>query len=264
MTSTVKSWMTRDPVTTAPDTSALDAQASMLRFGIRHLPVVDEHRQLVGILSVDDLRAALSVGTEVRAPLPADERAAAAEWRVGDLMSFGPSTVGPDALLTAAADLMASRRFGCLPVVDRERRLVGILSETDLLRALASGRGAQRIAPSVQEALLADLSQEREAILAQLGKANREEQRLTSEFSDAPSDVADRGERYNELRLTESLAGFAARRLAALDRALERAAEARLDVCESCGGRIPLARLRALPGTTRCIDCARAGERAGA
>ena len=256
--------MTRDPITISPDASALEAQASMLRFGIRHLPVVDEQRRLVGILSVDDLRAALRVGSEVRAPLPAHERAAAAEWRVGELMSFGPATIEPDALLAAAAQRMASRRVGCLPVVDRDHRLVGILSETDLLQALAAQHGGRRIAPSVIDALVTDLRRERAVILAQLGKSNREEQRLTAEFSDAPSDEADRAERYNELRLEESLAGFASRRLASIDLALERADAARLDVCEACGGRIPLARLRALPGTVHCIDCARAGERSGA
>ena len=44
-------------------------------------------------------------------------------------------------------------------------------------------------------------------------------------------------------------------------RALDHAAQGRLSVCDGCGGRIPLTRLRALPGTTRCVRCARADER---
>jgi RNA polymerase-binding transcription factor DksA len=63
------------------------------------------------------------------------------------------------------------------------------------------------------------------------------------------------------VRLTEALDALAIRRLRAIDHALERAHAGRLEVCDGCGGRIPLPRLRALPGTTLCIDCARARER---
>ena len=261
MSETVRRWMTPDPVTSRAEVSALEAHAALLRHGIRHLPVVDERRRLVGVLSVDDLRAALSVGVEVRAPLSSPERSAAGEWRVGELMSYAPVTVGPDALLAAAAEAMSTRRIGCLPVVDRSGRLVGILSETDLLRALAAGLGARPVSTSERDALAAELRREHDAILVQLGRAQRDEQRLTREAAEVPSDEADRGARLDELRLSESLADFAARRLVALEHALERAAQGRLDVCEGCGARIPLARLRALPGATRCIDCARAGER---
>jgi hypothetical protein len=57
-----------------------------------------------------------------------------------------------------------------------------------------------------------------------------------------------------------SLDTLARRRLAALESALERASGARLGVCERCGGRIAVARLRALPGTTLCVRCARGAE----
>jgi len=45
--------------------------------------------------------------------------------------------------------------------------------------------------------------------------------------------------------------------------ALERAASGKLGVCEHCGGRIPSARRRALPGTTQCIRCAKKSEASG-
>jgi DnaK suppressor protein len=61
-------------------------------------------------------------------------------------------------------------------------------------------------------------------------------------------------------RLTETLSEHARRRLEALDHALERAQRGQLGRCERCGGTIPIGRLRALPGTTLCIACARAGE----
>jgi RNA polymerase-binding transcription factor DksA len=88
-----------------------------------------------------------------------------------------------------------------------------------------------------------------------------EERALSVDAYGEPRDEAERGADLRELRLVESLDGLAARRLEAIDRALDHAAQGRLSVCDGCGGRIPLTRLRALPGTTRCVRCARADER---
>jgi RNA polymerase-binding transcription factor DksA len=84
------------------------------------------------------------------------------------------------------------------------------------------------------EALAAELAAERDRLRAGLG------QRRGSGF--------------------EALAG---RRLAALERGLERAAQGRFGRCERCGASIPAARLRALPATTECIRCARGAPREG-
>jgi acetoin utilization protein AcuB len=265
----VAGWMTRDPMTVAPDTSALEAHECMLRRGIRHLPVVDEKGGLVGILSVDDLRAALPVGTEVRAALPPSERPPVAGWQVGELMSYAPETLPPEARLSVAAERMAARHIGCLPIVNGRGALLGILSETDLLRALASGIAGGRPASSTTrssplDGLIDELRAERAALSARLDHYRREELSITGELSELPTDEAERGARRNELRLTEGLEELAARRLAAIGHALERAEQGRLGACEGCGGTIPVARLRALPGTTRCIDCARAGAQPSA
>ena len=56
-TSPVSQWMTRDPVTATPDTTAEEAAQLMLRNGFRHLPVV-EGRSLTGVVSIRDVLAA--------------------------------------------------------------------------------------------------------------------------------------------------------------------------------------------------------------
>jgi len=223
---------------------------------------------LVGILSVDDLRAALPVSTDVRAALPPSERPLVSGWQVGELMSYAPETLPPDAPLSVAAVRMAARRIGCLPIVDVRRTLLGTLSETDLLRALASGLDTERPASptarsSPLEALIDELREERGALSARLDRYRREELRITGELGELPTDEAERGARRNDLRLTEGLEELAVRRLASIEHALERAEQGHLGACEGCGGTIPVARLRALPGTTR-IDCARAGEQPAA
>ncbi|MEX2206476.1 MAG: CBS domain-containing protein, partial [Myxococcota bacterium] len=57
---------------------------------------------------------------------------------VRELMSEDPETVREGTPLAEAADRMADRRIGCLPVVDASGRLAGLLSETDVPRALAT------------------------------------------------------------------------------------------------------------------------------
>ncbi len=59
---------------------------------------------------------------------------------VAELMSIEPITIGADEAIGAAEQLMSSRAVTGLPVVDRFGRLQGVLSQTDIVRAHASGQ----------------------------------------------------------------------------------------------------------------------------
>jgi CBS domain-containing protein len=260
----IKSWMSGDPITATADESALAAHERMVRHGIRHLPIVDAERRVVGVLAIDDLRSALPVGADLRGAVDASAREAEAAWTVGDLMTHAPDTLGPDDSLQHAAERMADRRIGCLPIVDGAGRLTGILSETDVLRALATHLWTERLAseraPVPPEAgLLKELRRERDAVAKELAQLAERDRRRTDERRE-PGDQADVASLRTDEQLAEVLEAAKARRLAALDHALERAAQGRFGVCDHCGERIPVARLRALPGSTSCIRCA-SGER---
>jgi acetoin utilization protein AcuB len=267
MTETIKEWMSGDPVSVAADASALEALERMQDRGIRHLPVVNAAGVVVGVLSIDDLRAALPFDVSLRLPARGTQAESAREWCVGDLMAHAPVTLRETDPLAEAAEKMAERRIGCLPIVDAKGRLAGVLSETDLLQALASllwtdRARERRTAPLPDvERLVADLTHERNALMRKLDKYHATERDLATHASREPIDEADSAADLNELRLTEALDELAIRRLRALDHALERAAKGQLERCDECGGTIPLARLRALPGTSVCVACARAGER---
>jgi len=58
---------------------------------------------------------------------------------VRDVMTSGVVGVRPDLDIREAAQLMLEHQYGCLPVVDGEGRLVGILTESDFVRLLARG-----------------------------------------------------------------------------------------------------------------------------
>lgn len=62
---------------------------------------------------------------------------------VGELMSIEPITIGADRPVTEAEQLMTKRGVSGLPVVDRLGRLMGVISQTDLVRAHASGRAIE-------------------------------------------------------------------------------------------------------------------------
>ena len=258
----VKSYMTGQPISIEPEASALAALDLMLEHGIRHLPVVGPERRVCGVLSFDDLRAALPAPIRPGAPLAAEERSAVRELAVGEVMTYLPQTIRYDAPLEEAAERMVEGRFGCLPVVDEDGRLDGILSETDLLYALvtalwaARGRASSPVAVGLPEAL----ERERRYLVRQLAAYGRHEQEITETRRELPLDLAEQGSETEDARLTEQLAELASRRLRAIEHALERQRRGELATCEACGGSIPHARLRALPGTTLCIRCARQAE----
>jgi acetoin utilization protein AcuB len=265
MQAPVKAWMTGDPISIEPEASALEALQQMQDHAIRHLPVVDADHRVVGVLSLDDLRAALPFSVGLRQPATLEQRESAREWTVADVMTFAPATLREGADLAEAAERMAERRIGCLPVVDAAGRLAGILTETDLLHALATMLWSERVREHAGREgdelghLVGELRRERDAIAARLDRYHAVERDLATHPGREPLDASDAGSDLSDLRVTERLDALAARRLAALDHALDRAGQGTLGACERCGGRIPPARLRALPGTALCVACARSG-----
>ena len=108
--------------------------------------------------------------------------------------------------------------------------------------------------------LVEELRAEREHWLREL-EARQGVAHAISEHLAEPEDVAALGAAQRDTDRLEPMLERAARRVDAIQRALERAVQGQLTVCESCGGPIALERLRALPQTTLCVDCARARER---
>jgi CBS domain-containing protein len=103
--------------------------------GVRHMPVVSAGN-LVGVVSERDLlRASLS---DLSGESGSDQRRAFLHGvEIVSVMSAPAVTIGPDAEIREAARAMAEQKIGCLPVVEPPGELIGIVTETDLLRFFA-------------------------------------------------------------------------------------------------------------------------------
>ena len=135
---TVKELMSGDPVSIDFRSSAFEAYEKMRSHRIRHLPVLGSDGRVVGVLAADDLAAKLALPPRPRRQLAEVEARAALGWRVQEVMTRAPETLSRDATISEAAERMADAHIGCLPIVDETGHLEGVLSETDLLQALAT------------------------------------------------------------------------------------------------------------------------------
>ena len=129
-----------------PETATLaEAVETLLRSHVSALLVFDADNALVGILSEGDLLRRSELGTEKTRPhwldfllsggRLAESYTQAHGRRVADMMTRGVETIGEDADLTEAVDLMLSHKVKRLPVL-RGEAVVGIISRSDLLKGL--------------------------------------------------------------------------------------------------------------------------------
>ena len=106
-------------VHTANESDTLEEAHKFMRMaGVRHLPVLGGDGELVGILSDRDLLLGWAQGRNTE---------------VSGLMSRHTRWVHPETSARDAAAMMLQDKIGCLPVLDGDKKLVGIVTETDFL-----------------------------------------------------------------------------------------------------------------------------------
>jgi acetoin utilization protein AcuB len=137
----VKDIMTADPICVTPTMAVTEAQSLMRSKNIRHLPVVDEKKRLVGLVTQGRLRRALPADTSDFSRFEVSY--VLARIKVGDVMVREPVTVEEDTAIEEAARVMADKKLSCLPVM-RAGGLVGIITDNDLFNSMVNLLGSRR------------------------------------------------------------------------------------------------------------------------
>ena len=147
MSAYVRDIMTTGVVTVRPDTPYQTVAAMLRQHRVSGCPVTGDDGKVAGVVTETDLLA-LVAGRHHRG------HRAAGQATAGDLMSCPAVTVGPDDPVKAAARLMRKHRLQRLPVVDRDGRLAGIVSRSDVLSVFQ--RGDEEIRREVTQDVIAD------------------------------------------------------------------------------------------------------------
>ncbi|HWS15118.1 MAG TPA: CBS and ACT domain-containing protein [Candidatus Methylomirabilis sp.] len=130
--------MKRNPVFVDEGDSMKKAMDLLKEHDIRHLPVLKDGEKLVGILSERDIKQASpspATALEIREIYYLLDKV-----KVKQIMTRRPYTVSSSAPIEEAALIIREKKIGCLPVVDNGR-LVGILTETDIIDAFIEAMG---------------------------------------------------------------------------------------------------------------------------
>jgi len=137
----VRERMSKNPVTTTPDTSVTDALRLMREKKVRRLPVMDTHGKLVGIVADQDLLYATP--SPVSSLSVWEMNYLLAKLKVEEVMTRQVTTVTEDTPVEEAARIMVDNKIGGLPVM-RDGQLAGIVTETDLFKVFLEFLGARR------------------------------------------------------------------------------------------------------------------------
>jgi acetoin utilization protein AcuB len=146
----IKALMIPDPIAINEKTSVREAIELMKANSIRHLPVTQEGNLLVGFVTLADLKMGL---------IPS----MVAGLTLSDLMIKNPITVEPENDIEIAAQLIYKHKISGIPVV-KKGKLVGIITESDMLRAFIDMMGILNASSRIDVAIRSEPGRLRKAV----------------------------------------------------------------------------------------------------
>ncbi|GAB2554038.1 CBS and ACT domain-containing protein [Gracilibacillus alcaliphilus] len=137
----VKDIMKRDVITITEEDTVATALQLLQKHHIRHIPVIDEKKQVIGIVSDRDVRdASPSI-------LDAERDETILTRSIKEVMTSPVVTTHPLEFFEEVATIFYQKEFACLPVV-RNKQLVGMITEKDMLQTFIQLTGTH--SPSTQ------------------------------------------------------------------------------------------------------------------
>ncbi len=140
--------MTRNVVVIRPEASVGEAAKLLAEKDVSALPVVDDSGKVVGVVSEADLMRRAEIGTQKQRPwwleavtpgaMLAEDFAKSYGGTVADLMSREIISATEETSLQEIANLLERHRIKRVPIIDEDGKLVGVVSRSNLVQALAT------------------------------------------------------------------------------------------------------------------------------
>ncbi|RZQ54097.1 CBS domain-containing protein [Pseudoalteromonas phenolica] len=132
----VSELMTADPFAVHHQSTVKEVHDLMREKNIRHIPVIDAQGILKGMLTQKIMVAQVMkiMATFGSNAIERKEKQIIAQ----DIMATDFASIRPEQSLSEVAQFFAKNRHGCMPVVDEEGKLLGILTSSDFVRLAAA------------------------------------------------------------------------------------------------------------------------------
>ena len=134
--------MTRNAVTIDINADISQARKIMTENNFLHLPVVDESNFLIGIVTDRDVRS-VSPSFHIAGDIGIEALKRFSSLKIKDIMTKNPVALSPLDTLQDALILLQKKRFGAFPVIDEQKKLIGIVSVRDILREFINVLGLE-------------------------------------------------------------------------------------------------------------------------
>lgn len=110
---------------------------------IKHLPILDENGRLGGLITLSDLYRTCSPRKTMDGAFVYD-KSQLENFILKNVMTKNPRTLKAKDTLKDALEIMTMGGFGCLPIVDDDRRIIGIVTQTDIIRIVSTVMGVYK------------------------------------------------------------------------------------------------------------------------
>ena len=144
-TTLIKDFMIMPPIILKYNEKFSKVEAILREKQIKHLPILDENGRLGGLITLSDLYRTCSPRKNVEDGTFVYDHAQLDGFILKNVMTKDPFALKPDNTLKEALEVMVRGGFGCIPIVDDDRRIVGIITQTDMIRILGSVFGITKV-----------------------------------------------------------------------------------------------------------------------
>ncbi len=135
----LKELMASPVLTVSAEEDFKNVESKFRARGIRHLPVVDSQNRVVGLITQRDLYRIVSPRHTEDGYIY--DPAMLNDFVLSRQMTASPYTLSPEDPVSKALEVMIRNKYGCIPLVDTENKLVGIVTSGDILKWVAAQIG---------------------------------------------------------------------------------------------------------------------------